>query len=686
MEYKYIWLKTEEKDSYAEFKDVFNYAGGGAEIKITADYKYAVFVNGAFAANGQFADVPSRKAFSSHDITKFLKEGENTLLIKAYHMGEGHFQCFPMPASVAYAVISGGKTLVRSGEKTLCRKEAHYLSGDILTGQIGEWYNYTFTAKELPWEPCREVFPGFTPCDKPVKNTAVKGMTMAEVTAQGTFILNGGETSALKMQRAYLSSRHFNEMTGQDKTEHNGFIHPLTFSEQGGDGIYMVFDLKKECAGYLDFSLECEKETSALLGWGEHLTDLRPRTYRGGRNFGFSIKFKAGENVFSEYLRRIGGRYFILFVHADKVKINYFGLHKELYPFNKPAKDFGDGLLNEIYKTARRTLELCAHEHYEDCPWREQALYGMDSRNQMLFGYGAFHEYEYPRANLKMFAASIEEDGLFPICPPSVSGLTIPSFSAYWLWAVCENAAADFNAGFIKEIMPAAKRVFAAFMKNSDNGAVKVFEGERYWNFHEWSAGLTGARFDGGNNPAPKGYDGNLTALLYRAARDFAVLSEKIGDGEFAVKLKEFAESLFGGMLEFYDEKAGVFASYREGDKKSGHHQLTQAVFLTAAAGRLPSEMAESARKSLYEPNDLVPVTLAGLQLKYAAMLEKEELKSFVLEDVKERFKKMLFSGATSFWETEKGEEDFDGAGSLCHGWSAVACYVLDNLCVNVKK
>ena len=96
--------------------------------------------------------------------------------------------------------------------------------------------------------------------------------------------------------------------------------------------------------------------------------------------------------------------------------------------------------------------------------------------------------------------------------------------------------------------------------------------------------------------------------------------------------------------------------------------------------------MAESARKSLYEPNDLVPVTLAGLQLKYAAMLEKDELQGVVLEDVKERFKKMLLSGATSFWETEKGEEDFDGAGSLCHGWSAVACYVLDNLCVNVKK
>lgn len=38
----------------------------------------------------------------------------------------------------------------------------------------------------------------------------------------------------------------------------------------------------------------------------------------------------------------------------------------------------------------------------------------------------------------------------------------------------------------------------------------------------------------------------------------------------------------------------------------------------------------------------------------------------------------MLFNGATSFYETEYGEADFADAGSLCHGWSSVACYVFD--------
>ena len=35
----------------------------------------------------------------------------------------------------------------------------------------------------------------------------------------------------------------------------------------------------------------------------------------------------------------------------------------------------------------------------------------------------------------------------------------------------------------------------------------------------------------------------------------------------------------------------------------------------------------------------------------------------------------MLYHGATSFWETIKGADDFDKAGSLCHGWSAIPVY-----------
>ena len=35
----------------------------------------------------------------------------------------------------------------------------------------------------------------------------------------------------------------------------------------------------------------------------------------------------------------------------------------------------------------------------------------------------------------------------------------------------------------------------------------------------------------------------------------------------------------------------------------------------------------------------------------------------------------MLYQGASSFWETSKGSDDFAKAGSLGHGWSAIPVY-----------
>lgn len=61
-------------------------------------------------------------------------------------------------------------------------------------------------------------------------------------------------------------------------------------------------------------------------------------------------------------------------------------------PVENGEKQFDDKLLQKIYDVSVYTLKCCMHEHYEDCPWREQALYTMDSRNQMLCGYYAFKD------------------------------------------------------------------------------------------------------------------------------------------------------------------------------------------------------------------------------------------------------------------------------------------------------
>jgi hypothetical protein len=63
---------------------------------------------------------------------------------------------------------------------------------------------------------------------------------------------------------------------------------------------------------------------------------------------------------------------------------------------------------------------------------------------------------------------------------------------------------------------------------------------------------------------------------------------------------------------------------------------------------------------------------------KYRALLQtdKAAYAEAILSEVDRNYFHMLCNGATSFWETMKGESDFDRAGSLCHGWSALPVFV----------
>jgi hypothetical protein len=50
--------------------------------------------------------------------------------------------------------------------------------------------------------------------------------------------------------------------------------------------------------------------------------------------------------------------------------------------------------------------------------------------------------------------------------------------------------------------------------------------------------------------------------------------------------------------------------------------------------------------------------------------------REYVRKEVESIWGKMLYAGATTFWETDLGHADFHNAGSLCHGWSAVPIYL----------
>nr|MBQ4318800.1 hypothetical protein [Clostridia bacterium] len=143
---KWIWTEQTEAPSFAEFRLPFNYTGGSVTLKISAEYRYIAYVNGNFAANGQYTDIPEYKIYDEVDVTRFVKNGENELRVQAFHMGmDGMTVRFDIPCA-AFEVYCGGKLIAASSEDTDCRELPGYSAGPNTTPMLGRGFNFDFTA------------------------------------------------------------------------------------------------------------------------------------------------------------------------------------------------------------------------------------------------------------------------------------------------------------------------------------------------------------------------------------------------------------------------------------------------------------------------------------------------------------------------------------------------------------
>lgn len=674
----WIWTEQDEAPSFAEFKLPFSYEKGAVTLKISAEYRYVAYINGEFVANGQYSDIPSYKAYDEMDVTKHVKAGENELLVHAFHMGLDAMTVRADAPCVAFELKQGEKVLARSSQETLCRPLKGYAAGAMTTPQLGLGFCYDFTAEEQPWKKAVVKETNYREVARPVKKTRAEKESYGTVTAQGVFLKNGGETDAEIVQSCWMKTILFDDLTGLPREKFFTLKAPVTFRSKEGDGIFVLVDLGKEAVGFPRFKLSVMKSCKAYVCWGEHLQDLRIRANVGPRHFAYGFTLRAGENEFTEYFRRIGCRYLGLYVESEEVTLQKLGILEDEYPLEKPKKDFGDRLLNKIYEVGRRTLELCIHEHYEDCPWREQALYGGDSRNQMKFGYGAFKEYTMARESLRLMSLCKEEDGLLPITAPARVPLNIPSFSLWWAVALYEYFEETGDSVFLKEMLPCAKSILSVMEEHTTEQGVMTFGKTYYWDFHEWSDGLDGT-YEGEiwrTEDLPPEPDCPLTALTVFTAKRIASLWEKAGEAQEAERCREYAKRLEGALEGFYNAEKGLYQSYVGGEK---YHAYTQAIVL-ASGGVKDEKRIKRICKVLREPEryGVVELTLAQFSLKYDMLIQYDDGLDFVIEQICEVFGGMLFSGATSYWETALGEMDFTSAGSLCHGWAAVACYVLD--------
>lgn len=692
-----IWIDQADRvNVYADFAASFTVdeLSHPVTLIISADSNYLVTVNGELVGSMQYADFPDYKVYDTYDITPHLRVGENDLLVTGYCQGESSLVYRKGEAGVLFEVSQNGDVLCYSGAHTLCRPHAGYRSDEIerLTFQLSFSFRYDAVAAEapLPWQPCvvRKGYDTLYP--RPIAKLQVEDRCAAKVAAQGIFRHPADRSlpSGDYMKHSALVSLDQKEM-GFDLSR---LVLPaadgLTLTAHEGDGIFVLVDLLREEAGLLDLEFDIPTEGDVYIGFGEHLNNLRVATSIEGRQFAAVYHAKAGHNRFTHRFKRLAGRYVQLHFPAHEVTVYYAGLLPTRYPVqDRGGLQCADHLHSRIYEVAKHTLQLCMHEHYEDCPWREQALYAMDSRVEMLSTYRAFGDTAFAKASLRLFAHSQRENGQLELCAPAEAPIYIPSFSLCYVISCAEYLAQTGDTAFLQEVYPVIVKLVDSFAANmTEHGVIASCTEPEAWNFYEWSPGLDGRKPSDwppmdvyfAQEESGKVLSAPLNAYFSLALKSYVAIATALGDAPAADRAEELRQTVNRALHKlFWNAENGCYFSYVEDGAQHHKAELTQALMLVA--GVVPQTEQAALRRRLYEGDNWISLTMGSIIHKYEALLQDADTyREPVFDDVAKRWGDMLFQGATSFWETFTGVEEFTfgGATSLCHGWAALPIYL----------
>ena len=460
------------------------------------------------------------------------------------------------------------------------------------------------------------------------------------------------------------------------------------------NGIVLIGDLKEEAVGFWEFEIKAPAGTLIDLSHGEHLADGIVRAWVGGRNFTDRYYCKEGWNRFQFPFRRIGARYLQVNIFPPEnqkqfnIQIGYLGIRRYNAPL-PPQSSFrtDDPQSEQLRNVAIRTLNLCMHDHYEDCPWREQSLYSYDSRNQMLYGYYVWGNYDFVRASLVLLGKGIGKDGLLNICAPNAPGsLRIIMYSYVWICQIKEyylySGDVSLFLEFAEQIRFMVEKLFTR--RDEKTGLFLEPYGRNLWNFIEWVPGLEGEF----NLPEEKAkyISAPFNAYVLEALMAYADLLQITGyDPEMEKMLRRESAELKKLIHQYYfDSRQNLYHSFLNPDGTQSEWQHLHTQYLMLSLDVVPQDLKDKVYQACRQQN--TPFTFSPLLYMMWAMAEiSPESRRYAREYIDAQYSAMLQQGATTFWEVDEGEKAFENAGSLCHAWSSIHAWYYGRMTLGVN-
>lgn len=539
-----IWSSSMfgEHGGYVVFRKSFNLepSDSDAQLKIFADSRYLLWINGQYVLRGPCRFNPKRPEYDLVDVRRYLKMGKNVLVVLVHTYGNTINGRIMKHAPGLGAVLEiSGKEIMHTDSTWKYNDKTRYLPSpaswntipDVIDARTdnGDWiftdfddssWKYAHTIDGNQWG---QMFP----CELPLqKETELKTLKL----------LPSGEP---------LNSKLPVELTA---------------------GQEMLVDFGTMAMAYTSMDLDAEEGSQLIMIYALRYKNGKPAEMYGGGN---KYTARAGHQSLMT-TDQWGSHYMLVKCESGKVKIQGVKITDRRYPFERIGKfNCSDEMLNNLWDMAVKTIEVTTDDGYgSDARERNEWLQDPAEPNFIttqvaLAGTGANREkiYSDPRLlkNLLRHAALSQlPDGRILATFPTDRGpedchYFIDDYACLWTEALKMYYDATNDKEFVQEMWPILVAQLKWFLdRRTPRGLLLARE---YSSFDNPFAYVTceGA---------------TINAYFYDALRVSAELASLINESHPAAEYQQAAEQLKTAFnKEFWNENEKAYNSAFLNDK-----------------------------------------------------------------------------------------------------------------------
>lgn len=681
----WIWIDTPPltPNVYVEARRVFRVKAPveAAQLHISANQAYWLYVNGVFAGYGPSPADNGWKYFDTYDVRELLRVGGNVIAVVAYNFGTEDIVTKQMQgpggliAQLEWNDPSGTRRIATDGSWKARRSERW--AAQVSRQHQWNGYREIYAAeREDGWEQ-----PDYD--DRSWQNAEIAArLTDPELLWKRLLpreipFLRKEKVKPLSIVRTDLN---YGAIDGEERAlASSGDAKPWTADASVPGSIPgVVFDFGIETVGYPEFVLQAPQGGVMQLWYGESLDMQLYDTFL----------LRKGDNRLRPFGRRAFRYLYVTFQAAPApVQVDSFEVERVGYPFAEEGSfACSDSLLERIWRTGVDTTRINSQDHLEDCPLRERALWVADAVVMAKVIYHVWGDWRLLRKCLLQGARIQNEDGSIPGTGPERNPFVLPDFCAHWLYGVSDYWRFSGDRAFLEEVWPGVEWLMDWFAaQEDDSGLFAGADREGWWCFIDWADYID--RRD------------RVTAMscfYYKALHTAADLAVAAGLPGTAAAWSQRAARLRRTIRSQLRAPGGsrVFADCLGPDGVLSDKITAQSNFAAIWCGLYEPEEANRFVSDWYEAGRLPELKGAffyHIVLESLFMLGRAPL---ALDKIRTYWGSMLQRGATTWWETfDPSTPDctipspYQGNTptylidhipvSACHGWGASPTYLL---------